>query len=81
MPTGTDNLGECRMVVIRPFNSGNNAIMMMKLKNPVTLGDNRTTHVGVVLEEAQLLEMIDGLNDLAVMREAARSADRMIKLQ
>lgn len=75
----TDNLGECRMIILEPFNNGNNAILMMKLKRPIEINGHLKTNVGIILEEAQLREMIDGLERLASMQEAARSIGRVIR--
>jgi hypothetical protein len=66
------------MLHLESFDNGKRALLVLRLKKAVIVDGKLTEHVGCVLEEKRLLELVHGLNDVADMRKAVQDASRII---
>lgn len=72
-------LGDVRMIYMEPIDQGRRAVLVFRLQKPITINGVKKEHAGVVLEEKGILELIDGLNGVANMREYVKYSERIIK--
>jgi hypothetical protein len=78
MDGAAEDLGDVVQILVNPFDKGKRAMIVFEVKKPNNINGNTTKYAGAILEEKQLLQLVDGLAHLAIMREAATATQRII---
>lgn len=78
MSSAAESLGDVVQIHVNPFDSGKRAMIVFEVAKPNNINGNTTKYAGAIVEERQLLQLVDGLNDLAIMRRTAQVTQRII---
>jgi hypothetical protein len=74
-------LGDVKMAYLEPMDNGTKAVLVFQLEKPIEINGRHHTSAGCILDEKRIMEIVDGLHSVANMREAAKEAERIIKIQ
>jgi hypothetical protein len=69
-----------KQIYVEGMDNGKRGILVFETKEPIHLNGVKRAYLGAILEEEQLLQLVDGLHNVADMRRVAKTTERLIKV-